>query len=122
MYSTHEGNLNLPHLPDDAKHVHVVPALQDFSLVSLGQLCDAGCSTQLDKSKITVMHNNRPALTGTRTPATRLWHLNLRNTIPTALATGATTPFQTHHLCYAAIDSATPAQLVAFAHATVEKW
>ena len=43
MLSTHTAELDLPHLPHQAKQVHLFPSLASGSLLSIGKLCDAGC-------------------------------------------------------------------------------
>ena len=43
MKSTHEGELPLDKLPMNARRAHRVPALASYSLISVPQLCDAGC-------------------------------------------------------------------------------
>ena len=108
MYSTHEAELDLPTLPLAARHVHIVPALQAGSLLSMGQLCDAGCVVTFDATTVRVHRNSELLLTGIRTPATGLWHLTIAASEP---------PIQ--HRSFAAVDSATPAELVAFAHAAL---
>jgi hypothetical protein len=107
MHSTHEAELDIAALPPHARHVHIVPALSSASLLSMGQLCDAGCKIAFDATDVTVYHNGNIVLTGKRTPATRLWTIDLNNSTPTPPAANA------------AIGSATPAELVAFAHAAL---
>jgi len=104
MQSTHEADLDLPNLPPAARRVHIVPDLAHHSLISIGQLCDAGCDVTFDAFTATVRYNNKIVLHGHRTPATKLWHLTL--------------PAEEEQ-ANAAIGSATPAQLVAFAHAAL---
>ncbi|MCK7513583.1 MAG: hypothetical protein MZV70_62550 [Desulfobacterales bacterium] len=111
MTSTHEGELHLPSLPLSARHVHIVPALQQFSLISMGQLCDAGCLIAFTASTVTVSFNDDIILTGHRTPATLLWHFDLP--VPPSSAASSLAAAN------ATIGSATPAQLVAFAHAAL---
>jgi len=94
-------------LPPAARHIHILPELVGQSLISIGQLCDAGCDVNLTASAITVYFQNRIVLTGKRTPTTRLWQFDLPST-STRIG---------HAM--AAIGSATPAQLVAFAHAAL---
>ena len=77
MYSTHEADLDLLDLPLAARHVHIVRALSHFSLLSMGQLCDAGCRVTFDTCAVTVHHHERVILTGARDTATGLWHLSL---------------------------------------------
>ena len=101
MHSTHEAELDFPHLPPAARHVHILPDLQDHTLISIGQLCDAGCDVTFDATTVTVKYKNNVALTGIRTPATRLWQMRA----PTL-----------EEQANAAIGSATPEQIVAFSH------
>ena len=118
MYSTHEAELDLPSLPLAARRVHIVPALHTTSLLSMGQLCDAGCVVTFDAKSVTVTIDNERILDGTRTPATGLWHVSL---VQPALAPDVAElppPPLIHH-SYASVQSATPAELVAFAHATL---
>jgi hypothetical protein len=113
MHSTHEAELNIPTLPALARHVHIVPALSTHSLISMGQLCDSGCDVNFDAKSVTVTHNNTTVLTGSRNPTTKLWHLNL---------TPHGTPQPTDKIlmqAHAAIGTATPAEIVAFAHAAL---
>ena len=118
MYSTHEAELDLPNLPIEARRVHIVPALQTASLLSMGQLCDAGCIVTFDSKSVAVHRNDELILDGIRTPATGLWHLSLvKTTLDIAPATSPP-PMLLHH-SFAAIHSATPAELVAFAHASL---
>jgi hypothetical protein len=77
MQSTHEADLDIPNLPGAARHVHLVPALKSMSLISIGQLCNAGCNVTFDATIIQVHYNDQPILTGTRWPDTKLWHLDL---------------------------------------------
>ena len=77
MYSTHEAELDIPNLPLAARHVHIVPELSNFSLISIGQLCDSDCSVIFDRNMVTVSHNNQVVLSGDRARSTGLWHMNL---------------------------------------------
>jgi hypothetical protein len=111
MRSTHEAELDLPHLPPTARHVHIVPELQSLSLISMGQLCDSGCSITFDADTVRVTYDNVIVLSGTRTTKTKLWHLDLSSTPQYAP--------KIIHQANGAIGSATPAELIAFAHATL---
>lgn len=113
MHSTHEAELDIPSLPIAARRVHIVPALHTTSILSMGQLCDAGCIVTFDATTVQVHRNTELLLTGIRTPATGLWHLSLVAPTPT------TSVPDFLHQSYAAVQSATPAELVAFAHATL---
>jgi hypothetical protein len=109
MYSTHEGeiDIDIPNLPKAAHTVHVVPDLASHSLLSIGQLCDAGCIVEYTATNVCVRHNDVDVLHGKRTPATQLWHITLPPG-PKLL-----------HATNAAIGSATAPELVAFAHAAL---
>ena len=48
--STHQANINLPSLPTSATSVHLFPSLASGSLLSIGQLCDSGCSATFTKT------------------------------------------------------------------------
>ena len=41
--STHQCNIDWPDLPENAKKAHIIPQLQQQSLLSVLKLCDAGC-------------------------------------------------------------------------------
>jgi len=105
MYSTHEAELDFPDLPLAARHVHIVPALAEHTLISIGQLCDAGCHVAFTSTTVTVSYQDRDILHGKRSPDTRLWQFDL-------IAKHKQTAMS-------AVGSATPAELVAFAHATL---
>jgi hypothetical protein len=76
MTSTHEGNLDIPTLPEAATHTHVVPELQTHSLISLGQLCDNGCTARINKDIINVDYEGSVVITGKRSEETTLWHMD----------------------------------------------
>ncbi|KAI2488787.1 hypothetical protein MHU86_25841 [Fragilaria crotonensis] len=118
MYSTHEAELDIPRLPLAARRVHIVPALQTASLLSMGQLCDAGCIVTFDAKIVTVHLDDELILTGARTPTTGLWHLNLVAPLDPHDMPVVDAPPSLHN-SFAAVHSATPAELVAFAHAAL---
>ncbi|KAI2490112.1 Reverse transcriptase (RNA-dependent DNA polymerase) [Fragilaria crotonensis] len=120
MYSTHEAELDLPSLPLAARRVHIVPALRTASLLSMAQLCDAGCTVTFDAVSVIVRLHDRSILHGVRTLDTGLWHLSLvqPNPDPYVPAPPVAPPPITD-CSNAAIQSATPAELVAFAHAAL---
>ena len=41
--STKECDLDLPDLPQEARHGHIIPSLRNHDLVSVTKICDAGC-------------------------------------------------------------------------------
>jgi len=108
LQSTHEADLDLPGLPLAARHGHVVPHLATQPLLSIRQLCDAGCDVAFTADRVTIKHNDTVILQGHRTASTKLWELDIQ-----PIATPTT------HKANAAVGSATPAELVAFAHAAL---
>jgi hypothetical protein len=112
MYSTHVAELDLPLLPLAARQVHIVPDLTAHTLVSIGLLCDAGCDVTFNASDVTVQYNQVTVLQGKRTATTGLWHFAMPTPAPTS------PPVPCAH-AMSAIGSATPAELVAFAHAAL---
>jgi len=105
LHSTHEADLDLPSLPAAACHGHVVPQLATQPLLSIGQLCDAGCHVTFTATTVTISHDNAVILQGHHTPASKLWELDI---CP-----------QVQHHANTALGSATAADLVAFAHAAL---
>jgi hypothetical protein len=77
MYSTHTAELNIPYLPFAARLCHVVPKLDPYSLVSIGQLCDADCDVLFQLKVMTVICENTVIMQGRRARSTGLWHLDL---------------------------------------------
>ena len=54
MYLTHKAELDIPCLPVTARHVHIAPALRTHSLLSMGQLCDAGCKVVFSATTVNI--------------------------------------------------------------------
>ena len=51
MTSTHIRSLNIPTLPPNACIQHMFPEMKTTGLVSIGQLCDHGCTATFSKKK-----------------------------------------------------------------------
>ena len=109
MTSTHSGHIDIPGLPPAATQSHIVPDMTTHNLLSVGQLCDAGCSATITNEKIEVTHEDKVILTGTRSPETTLWHLDL----PSEVEPESIFPYHAN----AAIGTNTAANMVAFMHA-----
>jgi hypothetical protein len=103
MTSTHEGELDFLILRPEACHAHIIPALQNCYLLSVGQLCDAGYYVHFDAASVRILDGNVCMLAGTRNSTNGTWETN-------ALCTE-------HHAN--ALGTRTAAELVAFAHATL---
>ena len=66
MKSTHTAMLNMANLPPETRKVHIFPHLASGSLLSIGQPCDAGCTTLFDKQKLYIFHNGKIIMQGPR--------------------------------------------------------
>jgi hypothetical protein len=83
MKSTHTATLDIPQLSKSAKAAHIFPAIQNNSLLSVGQLYDEGYFVLfsidevkfLDEKNIIIMKGNRDCATG-------LWRINLYHQKP----------------------------------------
>jgi uncharacterized membrane protein len=65
MQSTGIGILDLPLRPAACK-AHIVPALKDCSLLSMGTLCDAGYTVEFDSTSIKILDEGQCVVTGQR--------------------------------------------------------
>ena len=70
--STHKANINIPTLPPTATETHLFPSLASDNLLSIGQLCDNGCTAQFTKDTATISFRDQPILRGTRNSHTIL--------------------------------------------------
>jgi hypothetical protein len=77
MYSTHTAEINVPHLPRAARVCHIVLGLRMYSLISIGQLCDAGCAVLFLTDTVCIGFQNTVIMQGARARAAGLWHLDL---------------------------------------------
>jgi hypothetical protein len=91
-----------------ARHIYLCPALKLLSLVSMGQLCNAGYIVTFNAETGIVKYDDLIVLDGKRTPETVLWQLSLTPVHP-----------QLMYQANGAIGSATPAELATFAHAAL---
>jgi hypothetical protein len=80
--STHTATLNIPSLPQSARRAHILPGLAQHSLLSVGQMCDSGCSVTFTATHITVTNGSATVLTGTRDKQSNLWSVPLNHTPP----------------------------------------
>ena len=75
MHSTHTGQLDIPALPPEAKTAHIFTELASGSLLSIGQLCDHGCSAYFNKAKLYILYKGNIIMQGSRGP-TKLWTID----------------------------------------------
>ena len=57
--SSHIATLQLPGLIKQARQIHIFPKLKTDPLISLGFLCDDGCTITLDKKTMSVQNNGK---------------------------------------------------------------
>ena len=75
MHSTHTATLPIPTLPPQAGKAHVFNDLKSGPLLSIGQLCDFGCSVLFTLTQMLVFNKNlQHIVTGTRNQNTGLWY------------------------------------------------
>jgi hypothetical protein len=108
IQSTHQALLNIPQLPEAARVCHLFPALSSGSLLSIGQLCDHGCTAIFTSTKVEILLHNQAILVGTRSPHNRLWVINLK--VPSS-------PSSSNHVALSA--TATLADRISFYHASL---
>ena len=75
--STNECDLNIPGLPEAARHAHILPGLASHSLVSVNKLTDAGCEVLFTKIGCTISKNGRIIVCCRKCTRTGLWMIPL---------------------------------------------
>jgi hypothetical protein len=63
-------------LPTKAIEAHIFPHLRNHALLSIGVLCDSGCTVTFTQGNVQVRYNNRIVLEGTRIPP-GLWSIEI---------------------------------------------
>ena len=79
MQSSHSTNLPFHGLSENATCAHIFPALATANLLSIGQLCDDGCTATFTHSHLRVTKDNKTILTGTRNHTNGMWYVPLHN-------------------------------------------
>jgi len=77
LHSSHTCMLDLPALPPQARKGHIIPGLANHSLISIVQLCKAGCKVLFEKDCCKVILNDKIILCGFQCHRTGLWMLPL---------------------------------------------
>ena len=104
-------------LSQQAKLVHVFPDLHSTSLISLGQLCDDGCTIVLTNTGIFVFKQKEVILTGIRNLNDGLWDIPLHPpTVPSTPQSPAPTP-STQTLNVIISKNQTKSDLIHYLHA-----
>jgi hypothetical protein len=68
IQSSHTCDLLLADLPPQARKAHILPGLVHNSLISVGQLCDNGCSVTFTQEQVTVSKNGKCVMYGSIDP------------------------------------------------------
>jgi hypothetical protein len=106
IQSSHTCNLLLTDLPPQARQAHILPGLVHNSLISVGQLCDNGCSVTFTQDQVTVSKNEKCVMYGARDPKSRLWRVDLKQ------------KFETNQVqCNHAHDNSNQKDLINYLHA-----
>ena len=84
------GHLPIPNLKSSSTKTHILPALQNSSLISLGQLCDDDCIVHLTKTNLSVFKNDKLILSGYRNQHDGLWGVPLPQSPLHSLITSST--------------------------------
>jgi hypothetical protein len=103
--------LNINELPRAAREAHTIPGLTHSSLISIGTLCDAGCTAEFDQTKVVVKYQNKNILEGPRDTRTGLWRIPM-NLTPTEQTVNTT------QQCNNAYKTQSIPDLIKFLHAT----
>jgi hypothetical protein len=81
MESSHTDELNSPELNAAASKAHVFPGMANYSLLSVGQLCDEDYIVTFKQDTVTIYDSgNSQILSGPRDLNTGLWRINLKQT------------------------------------------
>jgi hypothetical protein len=83
IQSSHTCDLLLADLPTQSWKAHILPGLVHNSLISVGQLCDNGCSVTFTQEQVTVSKNGKFVMYGSRDPRSRLWIVDLKHRLET---------------------------------------
>ena len=67
-----DAKINRPHLPPAARHIPSLPDLKSDTLLSSGQVCDAGCDITTTANKIDTASPNGDTIPGKRDAITKL--------------------------------------------------
>jgi hypothetical protein len=83
IQSSHTCNLLLTDLRPQERQAHILPGLVQNSLISVGQLCNNGCSVTFTQDQVTVSKNEKCVMYGSRDPKSRLWRVDLKQRFET---------------------------------------
>jgi hypothetical protein len=77
MTSTHTAHFPIQGLPREATLAHIFPNLDSSSLLSVGQICDYGCTATFTKHAVAITSRGVTIITGNHSSATvGLWTMD----------------------------------------------
>jgi hypothetical protein len=83
MKSTHTATLDIPQLNESVKAAHIFPAMENNSLLSVGQLCDEGYFVLFSIDEVKILNEKQKIIMkGNRDCATGLWRINVYHKKP----------------------------------------
>jgi hypothetical protein len=112
IQATHTCQLNIPGLPATATQAHIFPQLA-HALLSIGLLCDHGCTAIFDQQTVKIHHADQIITTGYRDTRTNLWVIPMSN----QTLTNQLRPTNNEHRANSAYHISTLPELVQFLHA-----
>jgi hypothetical protein len=81
--SSHTCDLLLVYFPPQTREAHILPVLVHNSLISVGKLCDIGCSVTFTQEQVTVSKNRKCVMYGSLDPRSSLWRVDLKQRFET---------------------------------------
>ncbi len=121
--TTHMCTLQLDHLPEKARHAHVLPHLATHSLISVVNLCNAGCEVIFNKIGCTMKHRGKKIVCGHKCTNTGLWMIPLDNTharLTSPTITPTKIPVSTIANITHMQDTTSPGMYIQFLHQSLE--
>jgi hypothetical protein len=115
MHSSNKTHLLLPHIAFAATEAHVLPTLNEYSLLSIGQLCDAGCLATFVPTSVPVTHKDKTILKEQCNDITKLWTTPIATH---ALESNNSPPKTKHHALNVKLSTKIDA-LVTFAYCAI---
>ena len=115
MRSTHTCDLLLTTFPPEARKAHIFPNSAAGALLSIGVMCDHGCTAHLDKNTITICRKGTIIMHGHRQHPNDLWTID-STCINQKLPTMNHPPLHTACIATPCPHYSTIAQHVAFLH------
>jgi hypothetical protein len=83
MDSSHTATLDITELSKAASTSHFFPAIENNSLLSVGQLCNEGYYVTFKLDSVTIFNTTDTAiLKGIKDLGTGLWRINMRKSVP----------------------------------------